>query len=92
METYLSLSQLMSDLADGLTLGLTMFGDHVVWILMLPPLWIIAACLIWMKIESDDEELDSLYVARAEQNLPRLKELAKQRSTEILDVRPVRKN
>lgn len=92
METYLSLSQLMSDLADGLALGLMMFGDHVVWILMLPPLWIIAACLIWMKIESDDEELDSLYVARAEQNLPRLKELAKQRSTEILDVRPVRKN
>jgi hypothetical protein len=87
MGALLSLNQALSDITDRLALGYEMFGDHAIWIWALPPVWGIAASLIWMKMERYDEERDRFYVANAERNLPRLKELSKERSTEVLEIR-----
>ncbi len=92
MEIYLSLSQTLSLAMDQLTLGYGMFGDHVVWLWAMLPIWGIATCLILIKMDNEEEEQNRIYVARAEQNLPRLQELTKQRSTEILEVRPLKRD
>ncbi len=89
MESASFLGQRLQMIGDTLALGLSMFGDHVIWLMMLPPLWIIAACLIWMKMEDDDRERDRSYVALAERNMPDLREVTKRRSTEVLKIRPM---
>ena len=89
MDELLALSVALADVTDRLALGVEMFGSHAVWIWLLPPIWLIAACLIWASMERKREALDDIYVAKAERNLPRLNELFKQRSTEILEVRAV---
>lgn len=83
----MTLSQTLSEVMDQLALGFSMFGDHAIWIIMLPFLWSMATCMIWIKMENDEEDLQRRYVADAEQNLPKLRELTKQRSTETIEVR-----
>ncbi len=92
MEIYLSISQMLSQTMDQLTQGYGMFGDHVVWLWAMLPIWGIATCLILIKMENDEDEQNRIYVARAEQNMPRLQELTKQRSTEILEIRPIKRD
>lgn len=87
MENVATLAQTVSLIMDQLSQGFSMLGDHAIWVIMLPFIWSMATCLIWMKIEKDEEELDRRYLAKAEQNLPKLYELAKTRSTEIIEVR-----
>lgn len=87
-----TLAQTLSDVLDQLTLGFAMFGDHAIWLIMLPFFWSIATCLIWIKVEKDEEERDSRYIANAERNLPKLRELTKQRSTETLEVRAINRD
>jgi len=89
MEVFISTSQALSEVLDGLALGIEMFGNHAIWLWLLPPIWGIAACMIWNTMQSEEEQLDRLYAAKAEQNLPRLRELRKERSTEILEVRTI---
>lgn len=89
MEAFISLSQALPEIMDCLALGVEMFGDRAIWLWLLPPVWGIAVCMIWNNMESEEEERDRVYVANAEQNLPRLRELLKQRSTEILEVRAI---
>lgn len=89
MEFDLSLGQLFTQIIDQLALGLDMFGSHAIWISALPLIWILAACLIWINIEESDAEREHRYMAKAEQNLPKLRELTMQRSTEVLEIRPI---
>jgi hypothetical protein len=89
MEGLITLNQGLSDVTDQLTLGIEMFGSHALWLWLLPPIWGIAGCMIWNTMQSEKEALDRVYVSNAEQNLPRVKELIKQRSTEILEVRTI---
>lgn len=89
MENIMALSQFLSEIMERLALGFSMFGDHAIWLIMLPFFWSIATCMIWIKIENDDELRDQAYVTNAERNLPKLRELTKQRSTEILDIRGI---
>ncbi len=89
MESAVNLSHILSEIGDQLALGLAMFGDHAFWIFVLPVFWVIAASLIWAKTASEEDERNSAYVANAERNLPKLRELAKQRATEILDIRSI---
>lgn len=82
-----TLAQALSDVSEQLSLGFSMFGHHAIWLIMLPLFWSIATCMIWIKMEKDEDERDQRYIANAEGNLPKLRELAKARSTEILEVR-----
>ena len=87
MDEMLFLSQSLSDLLDRLALGYEMFGQYGIWLWLLPPIWGMAASLMWMQAEADETARDRLYVVAAERNLPRLRELAKPRSIEILEIR-----
>lgn len=86
------LSQTVAEIMDRLALGVAMFGDHAVWLWLLPPAWGIAICVIVDRMECEKEERDRFYVAIAERNLPKLREVLKQRSTEILEVRPINRD
>ena len=88
----LSLGQLLTETLDQLALGLSMFGSHAIWISALPLIWMLAACLIWIKTEEDEAAREDRYMARVEKNLPKLRELAMERSTEVLEVRPIRRD
>ncbi|MGI9492094.1 MAG: hypothetical protein ACR2QF_06820 [Geminicoccaceae bacterium] len=88
----MALNQVLSEVMDQLALGVEMFGDHAFWLWILPLIWGIAGCMIWNTMQSEKEALERVYVANAEQNLPRLKELVKQRSTEILEVRAINRD
>lgn len=89
MEAFISTSPALSEMLDRLALGFESFGSHAVWLWILPLIWGIAACMIWNTMQSEEEALDRVYVAKAEQNLPSLKELRKERSTEILEIRTI---
>jgi hypothetical protein len=87
MDEVLVLSQSLSKILDRLAVGYDMFGQYALWLWLLPPIWGVAASLMWMQADADEEARERLYVAEAERNLPSLRELAKARSIEILEPR-----
>jgi hypothetical protein len=92
MELFDQRGMTISNLVDGLALGIDMFGDYATLLWVMPLLWIIAGSLIWMHVIIGDRHRNRSYLAYAAHNLPQFRHLAKQRSIEVLHVRGDERN